>query len=72
MMGGMGLAATLLTLGLLAESAGSAGRAAQEGPHRLQSPDGRIEVVVTVTEYAPPQWILAFAGSHGSRTAASG
>jgi len=62
MMGGMGLAASLLTLGLLAGSAGSAGRSAQEGPHRLQSPDGRIEVVVTVTEDAPPRWNIAFRG----------
>jgi len=56
MMGGMELAASLLTLGLLA------GPAAQEGPHRLQSPDGRIEVAVTVTEDASPRWTLSLLG----------
>ena len=49
-MGGMGLAASLLTLSLLA---GSAGQADQMDQHRLHSPDGRIEVVVTVKEDAP-------------------
>ena len=58
-MGGMGLAASLLTLSLLA---GSAGQAEQMDQHRLHSPDGRIEVVVTVKEDAPPRWTLAFRG----------
>lgn len=59
MMGGMGLAASLLTLGLMA---GSAGPAAQEGRYGVKSPHGRIEVDVTMAEGAPPRWTLAFRG----------
>jgi alpha-glucosidase len=59
MMGSMSLAASLLTLALLADPARACD---QDPPHRLHSPDGRIEVILTTEADTAPRWTLSFLG----------